>query len=291
MLVESHLRLFDMVLYFGLIFCISVNTGMAESSEPEDQHPGIVVEQTVEEQAVESVDKIALKQSEMLNTIVLVLTRNESGSGTIIDLLETNDKDKYKYLVLTNAHVTHPRFIKQLFGIDSITGKRKTKTIDTGCRVITFNHKEKDWKNYTAKVVSENVAQDFALLSFVSEEKLDVARVPTPDMLEQIRVFDEVFAVGCQLGRNPTPTFGIISQILYGNNKEKGWLIYGTTAQITPGSSGGGLFREYDGHYYLIGIPYKIALAEKGQMIPHLSFAISMTKAIDFIEQNRVSTP
>ena len=105
-------------------------------------------------------------------------------------------------------------------------------------------------------------------------------------MLKQVRVFDEVFAIGCQFGQAPIPTVGIISQILTENNRDKKWIIYRSTAQISPGSSGGGLFREYDGHYYLIGSPYRIWVADNGQIIPHLSYSISLEVAIDFINKN-----
>lgn len=278
--------LLAIVLFIGFIFHVVINAREVKNSGSESQHQKVVTEQVVE-----PVDEIAIKQSEMRDTIVFVQTRHNSGSGTIIDRIETDDKNRYKYFVLTNAHVTRSRFIPRVFGVDSFTGKTKTKTLDTGCGIITFNHKEQDWKNYTAKVVSENIERDLALLSFISEEELSVAKVSTSDMLEQVRVFDEVFAVGCQLGRSPTPTFGIISQILGDKNTKEGWLIYGTTAQITPGSSGGGLFREYSGHYYLIGIPYKIAITDNGQMVSHITRAISIITALDFIDKNAVSTP
>lgn len=291
MLSKSGASLFGIVLclysiFLGFIFCVTANQRMSESGEPESRYSEVTTEQTTE-----FIDKISLKQSEMRNTIVLVQTRRNSGSGTIIDRIETDDKNKYEYRVLTNAHVTRSRLITQVVGVDSLTGKTKTKTLDTGCGVITFNYKEQDWKNYTAKVVSENIERDLALLSFISEEELSAAKVPTSDMLEQVRVFDEVFAVGCQLGRSPTPTFGIISQILGDKNTKEGWLIYGTTAQITPGSSGGGLFREYSGHYYLIGIPYKIAITDNGQVVSHITRAISIITALDFIDENAVSIP
>lgn len=282
MSLKSNIRLLNIIL---CLCCVTVNLKVVESSEPESKHPEVV------RQSVESVDDITLKQSEMRNTIVLVQTSLSSGSGTIIDRLETDEKNTYEYRILTNEHVISSRFITQLLGVDSITGNIKTKTTDTGCVIITFNYKEHDWKNYVVKVVSENIELDLAILSFVSKEELAVAKIPTPEMLEQIRVFDEVFSIGCQLGNSPTPTFGIISQILRVKNKEKEWLIYGTTAQITPGSSGGGLFRKYNGHYYLIGIPYKIAITHNDQIISHLTRAISMTMALDFICQNAVSTP
>lgn len=238
-----------------------------------------------------SIDEIAIKQKEMRDTVVLVRTIRGSGSGTIIESITTDNEDIFEYRVLTNAHVTHSRFFTYLTGADSITGKIKIETVDTGCEIITFDYKNRGWENHNADVIAENIIYDLAMLSFVSSQKFAVAKIADDDMLKQVRVFDEVFAVGCQFGRAPTPTIGIISQILIGTCGEQQWILYGSTAQITPGSSGGGLFKEYGNHYYLVGIPYRTAVAYNGQFIPHLSYAISIATAIKFIDKNTTIDP
>jgi len=250
------------------------------------------VEETVETEVLPPVvDEITLKQNEMRDTTVLVQTRQGSGSGTIIECLETDTDGMFRYIVLTNAHVTHSRFVTILHAVDSLTGKVRAERVDTGCGVIAFDHEKRDWFQYTTTVVAEDMQYDLALLSFFTEQKLAVARLADNEMLDQVRVFDEVFAIGCQLGRAPSPTTGIVSQIITGNNGEKEWVIYGNTAQITPGSSGGGLFKKYEGHYYMIGIPFRVVIAGNGQIIPHLSHAISIGVAMDFIDQNSVTCP
>jgi len=252
----------------------------------------VTVEETTEKKVLPPVvDEIELKQREMRDTTVFVQTRQGSGSGTIIDRLETDTDGLCEYLVLTNAHVTYSRFITILRGVDSITGKVKSERIDTGCGVIAFNHTERDWFPHNATVIAEDMRYDLALLSFRSKHEFSVAKIADDDMLSQVRVFDEIFAIGCQLGNAPSPTTGIISQIITGNNGEKEWVIYGNTAQITPGSSGGGLFKKYDGHYYMIGIPFRVAIACNGQIVPHLAHAISVGVARDFIDQNAVTCP
>lgn len=246
----------------------------------------IVVAELVVEKETESVDEINIKQKEMRDTIVLVTTRRGSGSGTIIDRLETDIKQMFKYRVLTNAHITHLRFTEYLRDVDSITGRVKVGIIDTGCEITTFDYHSQDRDNRTAKVVAENTIYDLAILSFVSPKELAVAKIADIEMLEQVRVFDDVFAIGCQLGQAPTPTVGIVSQVLIGIRGNKEWIIYSNTAQISPGSSGGGLFKKYDDHYYLIGIPYRVATINNCQIVPHLSHAISMKTANEFIRHN-----
>lgn len=244
------------------------------------------------EEKIEPVDEIALKQKEMRDTIVLVKTRRGTGSGTIVERIGTDNEGEFEYRVITNAHVTHPRFFEYLRTVDFITGELNTEVVDTGCKIIIFDYKNmQSYSTYDANVVEENIGYDLAVLSFVSKDKLSIAAIADNDMLEQVRVFDEIFVVGCQLGCAPSPTFGIISQILTGTNGEQEWTIYCNTAQNTPGSSGGGLFKKYDGHYYLVGIPYRIAVTRNGQLIPHLSHAISMLTARNFLNQNLTTCP
>lgn len=240
---------------------------------------------------VETTDEIALKQNEMRDTIVLVSTQGGTGSGTIIDKINTEEKGVYEYRVLTNSHVTHPRLVQLLKGVDGITGKLDIQTVDTGCSIVLFDYPKQKWETTKAKVIAEDIMYDLAMLSFRSKKVFPTAKIASKSILEHVRVFDDVFAIGCQFGRAPTPTRGIISRITKSKNGEKEWVIYGTTSQITPGSSGGGLFKKDDGHYYLIGIPYKIAIAGNGQMIPHLARAISIVTAKQFIDENMVINP
>lgn len=237
---------------------------------------------------IEQPQNISIKQQEMLDTIVSVRTVNGNGSGTIIDVWETESKNVFEYIVLTNYHVTNSRFIERLLSVDSITGKIKTARINNGCNIVVLNPTDNNWYRYTANIIAEDPGYDLAMISFISDKQLSVALVADTKMLKQVRVFDEVFAVGCQLGGPPSPTTGIISQIIKGSYKQKEWILYGSTTQVSPGSSGGGLFKEYEGHYYLIGIPFMLLEADSGQFVPHLARAISISNAADLIDTNTV---
>lgn len=273
---------FKSYLIIWSIFCLPI-VGTSAVAEP-DNNSEIVI--PIVEEEVVSVDGITLKQKEMRDTTVLIRTQKGRGSGTIISRNDTDINGLFEYRVLTNSHVTYMRFIKLLQKVDSITGRVKANIIDTGCKIIIFDHPKQDWKIYDSKIVEENFRHDIAILLFKSDQELSVAKIADENMMEQVRVFDEVFAIGCQLGQVPSPTTGIISQILTKSHGEKEWVIYGSTAQVTPGSSGGGLFKMYDGHYRLIGIPFRIAVSNEGQLIPHLAHAISISTAKDFIDKN-----
>lgn len=237
--------------------------------------------------AIISPDEISIKQKEMLNTNVRVDNHSGSGSGTIIDCIESEEDKLFEIRVLTNAHVTRQRLINKMH-VDSITGRVTRQTIDMGCRIIVFNHIDGTEKVYVAKIVKENIFLDLAILSFFSKEKLAVARIASNELLSSVRVFNEVFAIGCQLGKVPIPTYGIISRIItYRKNNEEA-NSYMHTAHIAGGSSGGGLFIEHNGHYYLIGIPFRIE-SNSYQLYPHLAESISISVAWPLIDETSIS--
>ena len=234
------------------------------------------------------VDQISVKQREMLGPVVCIGTRMSTGSGTVYAKIETEVDGTFEYLVLTNQHITKTRIIFS-FNSDFVIGKLIKTPIDTGCSIVVFDQDNRETSRYTAKVVEEDNYLDLAILSFKSSQQIPVTLLATDEMLENVRVFDDVFAVGCQLGMRPTPTFGIVSEIIAGVTRKIEWMLYGTTSPITYGSSGGGLFKEYDGHYYLIGIPFRVAITHKYQVVSHLGNAISLCTARKFLDDNMVS--
>lgn len=229
---------------------------------------------------------ITIKQKEVLDTVLMVETIVGVGSGTIIKKENTKTDNYYQYFILTNAHVTRLRLTKKIEIINIITGENKEQLIDTGCRVIVFDKTTDECETFDADVVAEDVINDLAVLSFRTSRILSVARIATINMLKEVCVFDEIFAVGCQLGMTPIPTRGIISKITIYTKGQKQSITYNMTSHTTPGSSGGGLFKEYGGHYYLIGIPYTAYVSSNGQIMPHLAKSISIVTARDFIDKN-----
>lgn len=280
--------LYSLTIVIGLlVLCL----GIIDTSIADAQTTTEVVETKLQQETTTNIDQIKFKQNEMRDVVVMVLTKGGSGSGVIINRIATEDKNIYEYIVLTNAHVVNPRLISRLRGVNGITGKLDIHVVDTGCNIIYFDYQNRRMNKKITKVISEDIPRDLAMLSFRSKTILPIAKIASDAMLSQVRVFDDIFAVGCQLRTAPSPTDGIISQILIGKDVEKKLVIYWMTSQITRGSSGGGLFKEYNGHYYLIGIPYMVSLNKTGQVIPHLSRAISIVAARKFINLNSSITP
>jgi len=233
-------------------------------------------------------DEISIKQREMLDTNVKVDTYSGSGSGTIIDCIESEEDGLFEIRVLTNAHVTRGRLSNQIVRVNAITGRFTRQIIDTGCRIIVFNHTDETSKVYESKVVKEDTFADLAILSFLSEEELTIARIASNELLSSVRVFSEVFAIGCQLGQVSIPTSGIISRIITHRMGDREAITYMHTAQLVGGSSGGGLFTEHDGHYYLIGIPFRVH-NDWNQTFPHLGESIAISVARTLIDESQVS--
>lgn len=224
------------------------------------------------------------KRQEMLYTSVFVSTETMNGSGTVIGKINTGMDGVFRYSILTNEHVIRGRFVPD--------PKSPSERIDKGCVIWTFDHTQMSYEPYPASVIAENKEIDIALLAFNSSEVLVVAKFATQAILDEISVFDEVFAIGCNLKDDfPGPTIGIISLIYTEQMVETNVTIYANTAQIVPGASGGGLFREQDGHYYLIGIPFRLYMLDNDQLLPHLAEAISISAVKNLIHKNAAILP
>lgn len=89
-------------------------------------------------------------------------------------------------------------------------------------------------KSYVAVVEYADDDLDLAILHL---DGIALA-ISTPDKGSQVDVGEKVFAIGSPLGLENSITEGIIS----GKRKQNGVLLLQTTAPISKGSSGGGLF-------------------------------------------------
>jgi hypothetical protein len=132
-----------------------------------------------------------------------------------------------------------------------------------------------DGTSLTGYVAARHPSTDLALVKvaegFVAPARLSLGR--SADM----RVGQEVFAIGSPLGNEGTVTRGIISAV----RTVAGMTLLQTDAAINPGNSGGPLL---DRHGYVVGVTtLKLARAEQ------IGFAIGIDHAIPIIEGR--STP
>ena len=222
------------------------------------------------------------KHLEMLNVIVHVAEIQRSGSGVLMYKGETEEEDVCEYFVITNYHIVMDREIPILKSVDGLRGIIDFELEDLGCQVTVFSNNANIWTTYDADIVSESPDDDLAVVRFVTADDIEsIAKIATDAIMADVNIFDEVYAVGCQLSRRPIPTVGIISGVY----NAEGFVGFSHTAQISPGSSGGGLFKKCDDHFYLIGIPSMVA-GYGIQIIPHYGYAISTTVLREFLGAN-----
>ncbi len=203
------------------------------------------------------------KYEQILNPSVQVHVGEGVGSGVLIDR-KSLDKNKYKYSVITVRH----NFVHNNNTIELALNKK--------CLISTYINKDKT--DYIGVVVKESHDLDLCLVEFISKNKIKhIASTPNKKMVQDLRVFDPIYVVGCQAGFQPIVTSGIISLIHPSNDK------FITNAEVYFGSSGGGAFQNIDGNYYLIGI-CQAMWSNGSDNLCHISIFVSAKKIIEFIK-------
>lgn len=221
---------------------------------------------------------------QMLSVVVRVNHEIGSGSGVIIYREHVKQDNKYTYYVVTNSHVVHNRLTSEL-EVDGIRGRYRIITIDPGVVIRVFRDVAAEWTEYNAEVVAESPTDDLALIKFSTDDFLSgVVELADTEVVSSVEVFDQVYAVGCQLGELLIPTEGIISGFVRQDNL----MLIIHTAHVLPGSSGGGLFKQYDGQYRLIGLTFAVR-SYNFQILPHYSYALSTEMIYRFLYNNDMS--
>ncbi len=172
--------------------------------------------------------------SEIKKTVVEIISDHSTGSGVIIS------KDG---LIVSNYHVV---FDKEGKILANIKVKLFTRTFDF--KVIDFDKKK-----------------DLVILKIDIAKKLAYAKL---SRFKDLKVGQEVYAIGFPLGQGKFTTKGIISQFTF----KKGILYIGTDAMINPGNSGGGLFLKSG---RLVGINTYMLLRGHLRHSSNMGFALS----------------
>ncbi len=123
---------------------------------------------------------------------------------------------------------------------------------------------------------------DVALLVLHTPDDLrHGAALATPERLEEVRIFDDIYAVGCPLGNDPIPTRGEIATRHHDVDGELYWMI---NAPTYIGNSGGGIF---DGETHeLLGIFSKIYThgSLRPTIVPHMGLVTPLTSVYPWLE-------
>lgn len=204
----------------------------------------------------------AKSAQKMGDSIVKIETEWGYGSGIIIG--KERQEDKFLYYVLTAFHLINGHIPEE----DKISSR------EFSFLLTSYNDKEEIVGVNDGMFFSGDEKLDVMVITFLSTRDFNTAKIST-----NYELMKEVYSCTCQLAEFPSMTKGIISRLT-------GHFII-SDAQISPGSSGGGLFVKCDNEYYLIGIAVQVAV--RGEYIFfHCSYYVSSKSFIGFLKSNKI---
>jgi len=212
-----------------------------------------------------AIEKIDISKDQMIEQILgptaRVVTEHTTGSGVVI--YRSDDI----YHVITNYHVLEYSISVQQPEVDGILG-----TVEWHDPPVTIQTAEIGQipGSYVAKIIGLEPRFDLALLEFTSDKNLPVAKLVNNDIINSVELFDEIYSSGCQFGRSPIVQKGMVN----GFTPKDGILFIVTSAPLAPGGSGGGVFIEHEGDYYVLSISREIGVDMMGRVYAHYAMSI-----------------
>jgi S1-C subfamily serine protease len=195
------------------------------------------------------------------------------GSGTIVfSGPNKKNRNKVETYVLTSYHV-----VRNILA--DTPGAKKT-----GFDVTVYLPDEN--LIVRGRMVASEPKIDAALVQLETERKLpNVANVLPRTETDQVKVWDQVCAVGCPLGNDPVPSKGEVSSISNLLNGTNYWMI---NAPTYFGNSGGGIYRSDTRQ--LIGVFSKIYTHGKSQpvVVPHMGLCTPMDLIYEWLTEAKM---
>ena len=151
----------------------------------------------------------------MINPTVQISHFNEVGSGTII-----HSQNGHSY-VLSAAHIINQEHIEDEINLSK------------------YDKHGRQSSSYLARIVAIDNERDLLLLEVETDDQLPTARFASEQRINDVRVFDRVYAIGCPLGYGPMPTLGEISTKNKRLKNQTHWML---NAPTIFGNSGGGIY-------------------------------------------------
>ena len=238
--------------------------------------------------------EIKQKHEQMFYPTVRVRAKGAGGSGTVIYSQKHND-EVHTYVV-TNHHVISNciNIVKKWNPV--LKKKIDTEILDT-VQVEYFRYNNYSHCIGSFAVEADIVAysdvqggQDWALLRVRDKEnKADwVANMFPLNDIDNVHIFDEVYAVGASLGHPPVASDGHISYMDDEIEHYKYWM---SSAPTIFGNSGGAVYRWSGGRkqYEYIGIPSRISIQPMGfsaDAITHMGYFIPIERVYKLLEEN-----
>lgn len=195
------------------------------------------------------------------------------GSGTLIRSCLNTRTGKVENWVLTAYHVVR--------NIYTDTPRAQ----NDGLPVTIFDGETKH--ETRADLVAFDKDLDTALLRLRSERTFaHVARVLPRAEVESVKVWDDIYAIGCPLGNDPIPTRGSIASKQNLLNGVNYWMI---NAPTYYGNSGGGIFLAEK--RALVGVFSKIYTHGRGNpvVIPHMGLCTPIKSVYEWLDREKLA--
>jgi S1-C subfamily serine protease len=231
---------------------------------------------------------------EIFYPTVRVRTSRSGGSGTVI-YSEKSEKGYDTYIV-TNHHVIADCVNIRKSWNPVLKRKIDTEILDTvGIEYFKYNNYSSCIGSFAveADIVAYSEyegGQDWALLKTrdVEAKAPYVSNMYPRELLDQVHIFDKVYACGASLGHPPIVTDGHISFMDDEIDHFKYWM---STAPTIFGNSGGGVFRysKTRKRYEYVGIPSRITMQPMGfsaDAITHMGYFIPIDRVYQLLDDN-----
>jgi S1-C subfamily serine protease len=238
--------------------------------------------------------EIIQKHEQMFYPTVRVRTKKAGGSGTVV--YSKKHKDEVYTYVITNHHVIADSVSIQKKWDPVLKRKVDKEKLDT-VSVEFFRYNNYSHTVGSFAVEADIVAyseveggQDWALLRVRDKENLAdyVANLFPLKDIDNVHIFDEVYAVGASLGHPPVASDGHISYMDDEIDSFKYWM---SSAPTIFGNSGGAVYRwNVDSKKYeYIGIPSRISIQPMGfsaDAITHMGYFIPIDRVYALLDDN-----
>jgi hypothetical protein len=244
--------------------------------------PATVAKNTV------AADLVDQKLQKVLYPIVRVLNGQGGGSGTVVYSEDREGTGEWSSFIITNAHVID-NLIKVVRVWDNLTRSYRYEEQNDLADVELFSYANGGAlvtkTSVKADVIAYVVDEDLALLRLRHAIRVEfVAKVLPPG--KSLRLFQEVYAVGCPLLLDPMFTRGEVTDIecLLENKAYTG-----STSNIIWGNSGGAVMSVFDdGEWYFCGVPSRGTIAPNNQFLTYLGYAITPDRIWKFINSQKL---
>lgn len=242
-------------------------------------------------QPAQAGDDIDIKHEKLLYPVVRVRTPRAGGSGVVI-YSEAREEGPHRTYILTNQHVIDDA-VRVTRSWDNLLQKYVTREKNELVDVEIFswhNGKIIDRKTVKAAVIAHSADHDIAVLELrTGEEPYPIpvenrARLANDTEFKNLRVFQEIYAVGCSLGHDPIHSKGDISDL---SDLIEGKTYIMGSAPIIFGNSGGGVFTQIDGNWILIGMPARVAVAWGA--VSHMNWFVPQSRISQFLRGQKLT--